>query len=38
MKNTLLEEYFEDMSEIHWENMFYPYVCTDSSSLVIVSL
>ena len=25
------------MSEIHWENMFYPYIYTDSSGLVNVS-
>ena len=25
-----------EMSDIHWENMFYPYIYTDSSSLVIV--
>ena len=26
-----------EMSDIHWENMFYPYIYTDSSSLVNVS-
>ena len=25
-----------EMSEIHWENMFDPYIYTDSSSLVNV--
>ena len=32
-----MEENFMELSEIHWENMFYPYICTDSSSLVNVS-
>ena len=33
----LLKKTFMEMSEFHWENMFYPYMCTDSSSLVNVS-
>jgi len=37
LHTTLAEENIEDMSENHWENMFYPYFCTDSSSLVNVS-
>ena len=32
-----MEENFMELSEIHWENMFYPYICTHSSSLVNVS-
>jgi len=24
-EQTLLEENFDEMSEIHWENRFYPY-------------
>ena len=26
-----------EMREIHWKNMFYPYIYTDSSRLVNVS-
>jgi len=37
LHTTLLEENFEEMSENHWGNMFHPYFCTDSSSLVKVS-
>ena len=37
MKQHFLQENFMEMSEIHWENMFYPYIYTDSSSLVNVS-
>ena len=37
MKDHLVEENFMEFSEIHWENMFYPYIYTDSSSLVNVS-
>ena len=37
MKKPLLQEHFMEMSEIHWENMFYPYNCTEFSSLVNVS-
>ena len=37
MKQHFLQENFMEMSEIYWENMFYPYICTDSSSLVNVS-
>ena len=37
MKQHLLQENFMEMSEIHWENMFYPYIYTDSSSLFNVS-
>ena len=33
----MLKENFMEMSEIHWENMFYPYISTVSSSLVNVS-
>ena len=33
----MLKENFIEMSEIHWENMFYPYIGTDSASLVNVS-
>ena len=33
-----MQESFMEMSEIRWENMFYPYICTDSSSLVNTSL
>ena len=32
----MLKEKFKEMSDIHWENMFYPYICTDSSRLVNV--
>ena len=32
-----MEENFMELSEIHCENMLYPYICTDSSSLVNVS-
>ena len=28
---------FMEMSDIHWETMFYPYIYSDSSSLVNVS-
>ena len=37
MKQHFLQENFMEMSTIHWENMFYPYIYTDSSSLVNVS-
>ena len=37
MKELLLQENFMEMSEIHWEHMFYPYIYTDSSRLVNVS-
>ena len=37
MKQHFLQENFMEMSEIHWENMFYPYIYTDSCSLVNVS-
>ena len=37
MKKLLLQEHFMEMSELQRENMFYPYNCTDSSSLVNVS-
>ena len=36
-KKQMLKETFMEMSEIHWENMCYPYSCTDSSRLVNVS-
>ena len=32
-----VEEYLEKMTEHHWENMYYPYFCTDSSSVFNVS-
>ena len=32
-----MQENFIELTEINWENMFYPYICTDSSSLVDVS-
>ena len=35
--NHFLQEKFIELSEIHWANMFYPYIYTDSSSLVNVS-
>ena len=37
MSTHLLQENVMGMSEIHWENMFYPYIYTDSSGLVNVS-
>ena len=37
MKQYFLQENFMEMSEIYWENMFYPYICTDSSRLVNIS-
>ena len=37
MKNPLVQEHFIEVSEVHRENMFYPYNCTDSSSIVNVS-
>ena len=37
MKHHLVEEDFMEFSEIHLENMFYPYICTDSSRLVNIS-
>ena len=33
----LVHEHFMELSGIHWETMFYPYIYTDSSSLVNVS-
>ena len=36
-KEAVLKETFMEVSEIHWENMFFPYICTDSSSSVNVS-
>ena len=30
----MVKENVLEMIEIYWENMFYPYICTDSSSLV----
>ena len=36
-KTHMLTENFMELSEFHWENMFYPYIWTDSSSLVNVS-
>ena len=35
-KKPMLKETFMEVSEIHWETMFYPYICTDSSSSVNV--
>ena len=35
-KKPMLKETFMEVSEIHWENMFYPYICTDSSISVYV--
>ena len=37
MKHHYLQEKFIELSGIHWENMFYTYIYTDSSSLVNVS-
>ena len=37
INQPLLKEHFMEMSEINWENILYPYVCTDSRSLVNVS-
>ena len=37
MKQHRLQENFMEMSDIHWENIFYPYICTDSSRLVNIS-
>ena len=34
MKKTLMKINVEEMSEIHVENMFYPYFCTGSSRSV----
>ena len=36
-KQQMLKETFMEMSEFHWENMFSPFKCTNSSSLVNVS-
>ena len=33
----MVKENVMEMIEIHWENMFYPYIITDSSSLVNIS-
>ena len=33
----LVHEHFMELSGIHWDNMFYPHIYTDSSSLVNVS-
>ena len=33
-QKQMLKKTFMEMSEIHRESMFYPYICTDSSSLV----
>ena len=35
-KQPLLKETFMEVNDIHWENMFYPYICTYSSSSVNV--
>ena len=35
-KKPMLKETFMEVSEIHWDNMFYPCICTDSSSSVNV--
>ena len=37
MTKHLVQEKFMEMSEIHCENIYYPYICTDSSRLVSVS-
>ena len=37
MKHHYVQEKFIEVSEIHWEHMFYPYIYTDTSSLVNVS-
>ena len=37
IKHHLMQENFIEFSEIHWENMFYPYICSYCSSLVYVS-
>ena len=37
MKKHLVPENVMELSEVHWKNMFYPYIYTDSSSLVNVS-
>ena len=37
MKHHLVEENFMEFSEIHLENMFYPYICIYPISLVNVS-
>ena len=37
MKQHFLQENFMEMSEIHWENMFYPCMYTESSRLVNIS-
>ena len=37
MKIPLLKDTFMEMIEIQWDNILYPYVCTDSRSLVNVS-
>ena len=36
MKIPLLKDTFMEMIEIHWDNILYPYICTDSRSLVNV--
>ena len=33
----MVKEPFMEMSESQWENVFYPYICTDSISLGNVS-
>ena len=37
MNKHLVPEYLMELSEVHWKNMFYSYIYTDSSSLVNVS-
>ena len=37
MNKLLRTEIIREMSENHCESMFYPYICTDCSSLVNVS-
>ena len=37
MKKTFLKENFEEMSEVHRSNMFYPYFSIDASGFVTVS-
>ena len=37
MKKHLVPENLMELSEVHWKNMFYSYIYTDSSSLVNVS-
>ena len=36
-KKHLVPENLMELSDVHWKNMFYPYIYTDSSSLVNVS-